>query len=69
MRENLTSGSMRGGWNRSSEAQTTYAPAGNRRGTLVGPLAPRASRLLHRYLRHTRLSRSSPNPYDLRKPQ
>lgn len=42
MRENLTSGSMRGGWNRSSEAQTIYAPTGNRRGTLVGlPVPPR----------------------------
>ena len=40
MRENLTSGSMRGGWNRSSEARTTYAPTGNRRGTLVGLPAP-----------------------------
>jgi len=36
MRENLTSGSMRGGWNRNTEAKTIYAPAGNRWETLVG---------------------------------
>ena len=40
MRENLTSGSMRGGWNRSSEVSVIYAPAGNRRRPLAGPPEP-----------------------------
>jgi hypothetical protein len=40
MRENLTSGSMRGGWNRSCEVQANYAPAGNRRRPLAGPPEP-----------------------------
>jgi len=40
MRENLMSGSMRGGWNRSSEVSVIYAPAGNRRRPLAGPPEP-----------------------------
>ncbi|HEX2711228.1 MAG TPA: hypothetical protein VHM88_03260 [Candidatus Acidoferrales bacterium] len=38
MRENFMSGSMRGGWERIvARALATYAPVGNRRGTLVSP--------------------------------
>lgn len=40
MRENLTSGSMRGGWSRSSEVKAIYPPAGNRRRPLAGPPEP-----------------------------
>ena len=40
MTESLPSGSMRGGWNRSSEVQAIYAPAGNRRRPLAGPPEP-----------------------------
>jgi hypothetical protein len=47
MRENLTSGSMRGGWKRGRRGFGDYALGGGSQGSSLPRLSYRASRLLH----------------------